>query len=66
MEILQNQITGRPKRVFPPILVVNLVSWCLSFFLSAYTAATYIFTTPPCTITIITLEPCSLNAEFKH
>jgi hypothetical protein len=38
----------------------------LSFFLSASTAATYIFTAPSCTTTIITLEPCALNAEFQH
>ncbi len=35
----------RPKLVFPPILVLNWVSFTpLSFFLSASTAATYIFT----------------------
>jgi hypothetical protein len=33
---------------------------------SASTAATYIFTAPTCTTTIITLEPCALNAEFQH
>jgi hypothetical protein len=33
--------------------------------MSACTAATYIFTAPTCT-TIITLEPCALNAEFQH
>jgi len=38
----------------------------LSFFLSASTAATYIFTAPSCTTTTITLEPCALNAEFQH
>ncbi len=38
----------------------------LSFFLSASTAATYIFTAPTCTTTIITLEPCALNAKFQH
>jgi len=40
----------------------------LSFFLSASTAARYYtFTDPPtCTTTIITLEPCALNAEFQH
>jgi len=33
-----------------------------SFFLSASTAATYIFTAPTtCTTTIITLEPCALK-----
>jgi len=35
----------------------------LSFFLSASTAATYIFTTPTCTAAIITFAPC---AEFQH
>ncbi len=40
-----------------------------SFLLSASStaAATYIFTAPTtCTITIITLEPCALNAKFQH
>jgi hypothetical protein len=50
----------------PSILVVNWVSSCLSFFLSASTAVTYIFTAPARTTTIITLEPCALNAEFQH
>ncbi len=36
-----------------------------SFFLSASTAATYIFTAPNCTSTIISLEPCTLNAEYQ-
>ncbi len=35
-----------------------------SVFLS--TSTTCIFTTPICTTTIITLEPCALNAEFQH
>jgi hypothetical protein len=47
-------------------LAVNWVSSCLSFFLSASTAATYISTAPTYTTTIITLEPCGLNAEFHH
>ncbi len=37
----------------------------LYFFLSASTGATYIFTTPTCTTTIITSN-CALNAEFQH
>ncbi len=38
----------------------------LSFFMSASTAATYIFTASTCTTTIIGyLEPCALNAEFS-
>jgi hypothetical protein len=39
---------------------------CLSFFLSASTADTYILTAPTCTIYLITLQPCALNAEFQH
>jgi hypothetical protein len=40
---------------------------CLSFFfMSDSTAATYIFTSPTCTATIIPLEPCALSAEFQH
>jgi hypothetical protein len=52
----------------PSILVGNRVSSCLSFFLSdsASTVATYIFTAPNCTTTIISLEPCALNAELQH
>jgi len=50
----------------PSLLVVNWVSSCLSFFLSASTAPTYIFTALTCTTTIISLEPCALNAEFQH
>jgi len=38
----------------------------LSFFLSASTPATYIFTAPNCTTAIISLEPCALNAEYRH
>ncbi len=57
---------GGPKLVFPPILVVNWVSSPLSFFMSAFTAATYIFTAPTCTTTIIILKPCALNVEFQH
>jgi hypothetical protein len=30
------------------------------------TAATYFFTAPTSRTTIITLEPCALNAEFQH
>jgi hypothetical protein len=47
-------------------LVVNWVSSCLSFFLSASTAATYIFIAPTSKTTIIPLESCTLNAGFQH
>jgi hypothetical protein len=52
------------KLIKPSILVVNWVSSWLSFTLSASTAATHIFTAPNCTITIISLKPCALNAEI--
>jgi hypothetical protein len=47
------------------------VSPCLSFILSASTAArpTWIFTAPTaptCTATSISLETCALNAEIQH
>jgi hypothetical protein len=42
---------GGMKLRKPSILVVNWDSSSLSFFLSASTAATYIFTTPNCTTT---------------
>jgi hypothetical protein len=48
----------------PSILVVNWVSSWFSFFLNAFTAATYIFTA--CKTTIITLDPCALNPEIQH
>jgi hypothetical protein len=38
---------------------------CFSFFLSPSPAATYIFTAPTCTATIISLEACALYAEFQ-
>jgi len=67
MEILQSKILGL-KLVFSSTLVLNWVSSSLSFFLSAYLHCCniYIFTAPTCTTTIITLEPCALNAEFQH
>jgi hypothetical protein len=46
--------------------VINWVSPCLSFFLSASTAATYIFIAPTCTTIIITLQPYALNDENQH
>jgi hypothetical protein len=44
------------------------LSFILSFLFPERpsTAATYIFTAPTRTTTIITLEPCALNAEFQH
>jgi hypothetical protein len=46
-------IQSRVKLRKPLILVVNWVSSCLSFLLSASTPTTYIFTAPICTATIL-------------
>jgi hypothetical protein len=43
-----------------------LSSYCLFFFLSAFTAAMYIFTAPSCTTTTITLKLCAINVEFQY
>jgi hypothetical protein len=54
-------------RLFFPeiIMVVNSVSSCLSFLMSASTAATYIFTALTwITVTIFSLESCALHVEF--
>jgi hypothetical protein len=60
-------IQGGMKLRKPSILVVNLDSSYVSFlFLSASIATTYIFTALNCTITIISLDSCALNAEFHH
>jgi hypothetical protein len=53
-------IPGGLKLRKPSILVVNWVSSCLSFFMNASTATTFVFyTTPACTATTITLESCA-------
>jgi hypothetical protein len=65
MKILQNEITGTLNKFFTNF--GGKLSVILSFlFLSASIGATYISTAPTCTTTIITLEPCALNAEFQH
>jgi len=48
------------------IFMINWVSSCLSFFLSACTAATYFFFAPTCTSTMITLKPWALHDEIQH
>jgi hypothetical protein len=64
MKILQNEITGT-QTSFATNFGAKL-SFILSFLFPERlnTAATYIFTAPTCTTTIITLGPCALNAEF--
>jgi hypothetical protein len=57
---------GGVKLINPSNLVGNWVLSCLSFLLSASAATTEIFTAPKCTTTIISFEPCALNAEFQH
>ncbi len=46
--------------------MVKWASPCLSFFFSASTVAAYTFTRPTSKTTIISLEPCALNADFQH
>ncbi len=66
----KNEIIGTQTSFFLPILVVNWVSSCLFFSLSASTSVpTYIYL--HCSnlyklLTITTLEPCAWNAEFQH
>jgi len=63
MKILQNEITGIQASFSTNF--GGKLSFILSFlFLTASTAAAYIFTAPACTTTIISLQPCALNAEF--
>jgi hypothetical protein len=59
MKILLNEMTGTQTSFSHQFLVLNWVSSCLSFFLSASTVATYIFSTY--TTIIITLEPCRMK-----
>jgi hypothetical protein len=70
MKILQNEITGIFRLVFPAIFGGKL-SFILSFlfYLSTTSAAAtyiFIFTAPTCTTIIISLEPCALNAAFQQ
>jgi hypothetical protein len=61
----------RTKKLGPKLVFSTKFGGKLSFipsflFPERLTIATYIFTAPTCTTTIITLKPCALNAEFKH
>jgi hypothetical protein len=60
MKILQNKIIGT-QTSFSTNFGGKLSFRSLSFFLSVPPAATYIFTAPTFTLTIITPEPCALN-----
>jgi hypothetical protein len=68
----QGEILKKPAKKYISIQQGVKLRWfpefhpCLSFFLSASTAATKIFTAPTCTATIIPLELCALNAEIQH
>ncbi len=67
MKILQNEITGTQTSFSTNF--GGKLSFILCFLFPDRlhcTAATYIFTAPTCTTTIITLKPCSLNAEFQY
>jgi len=62
----KNEITGT-QTSFPTNIGAKL-SFVPSFLFPErlQSAATYLFTAPTCTTTIITLQPCALNAEFQH
>ncbi len=67
MKILQKEITGTQTSISTKFWWETEFHPVFPFpFLSACTAARDIFTALTCTATIITLEPCALNAEFQH
>jgi hypothetical protein len=55
-----------PKTSFPTNIGGKLRFILSFFFLSTSIVAAYISTTPKSRTTIITLEPCALNARFQH
>ncbi len=65
MKILQKEITGT-QTSFSTNFNGKLSFIQCFLFPERLTAGTYIFTAPTCTIAIITLETCALNAEFPH
>jgi hypothetical protein len=66
MKILDSEYNWDGKTKFSANFDGKL-SFILSFLFPEFiSAATYIFTAPTCTTTIVTLEPCALNAEFQH
>jgi hypothetical protein len=54
----------RPSRKRPQRAHPQLVHWWVLIHSSP--VATYIFVASTCATTIITLEPCALNAKFQH
>jgi hypothetical protein len=62
MKFYKNEITGTQTSFFTNI--AGKRSFVPSF-LSASSAATYLFTAPTWRTTIVTLQPCALNAEFQ-
>jgi hypothetical protein len=66
MKILQDEITGTQTSFSTNFGSKPSFLPPQSFFLSASTAAPYIFTAPSYTTTIITLELCAKNAEFQQ
>jgi hypothetical protein len=67
MKIVQNEITGTQTKFSTNFGGKTEFHPVFGFFLSAFITATYILTAPTCTTTtIISLEPCALNAEFQH
>jgi len=65
MKILQYEITGAQTSFSTNF--GGRLRFILSFLFSERLYCCYIyFTAPTCTITIVTLEPCALNAEFHN
>jgi hypothetical protein len=63
MKILENEIIGTQTSF--SINFGGKLRFILSFFLSTSAIATYIFTTPTYTTTIIIFQPCALNVSFS-
>jgi hypothetical protein len=65
-KFLQKEITGTQTNFSTNF--GGKLSFILSFVFPERLHCCYIytFTAPTCTTTIITLEPCALNAEFQH
>jgi hypothetical protein len=66
MKVLRNEVTGTQTNFFTHFGGELSFIQSFPFSLSASTATPYIFTAPTQTIIRIILEPCALNAEFRH
>jgi len=65
MKIFQNKITGTQSSFFTNFSDKRSFSLSYLFRERLHCCSIY-FHCPSCTITIIRLEPCALNAQFQH